>query len=895
MNKVNVDLGLNVQGYVQGINEAKSATAAYETETRKVADAQVNLRKELVSAKKEVQNLAAGYMKLTAEEKASPFGKEMARQLQDAKKKAAEFIDLQSDLNTELKNMASDTAVFDSVSDGISGLASAASAATGVMGIFTDNTQMMTKAVTMFTTAESIATAAIKIKNLFQKQSSLMLGVARVQQSMLTAAENLDTKAKYDNAVAAGVATVAQRAFNAAAKSNPYILLASALLTVVTAFSLFSDGAEDATEDQKKLNISMADGQKASEAYASSLSSEYSKLMTSYTKLKAEWANLSNNEDRKKFINNHKSELESLGAEIHNVSDAENFFANDTDRIVQGFIARAKAAAYAAKLTELYRQQMDILDRAQNLKSDRYREGGKVAEHEFGGRLELDKNGNTYNGGKYYMDNGVVKYTREGASAAFEASREFQELSTAYEETGTQIKKAEDNLRSFIGEIDKGNVSVGEAAKRTGSHSTELKAQAHSIADLESQISILQDRAKKGLLPEDLNDPEKFKAALAIMQNQLRELKIEWGFEDPKTKLQELQEKVEAAKKKFILAVDADDEQAQAVAREEVYAAQAELDKYKLSIEIEPRLSPKEFKKQTDEINKLLSEALNPKTEKPSFSFSNLSEEMRKSAGKIQEQFERIASARQNLIDKKATTTDPLMVEELTKAIEQLDGPYNELYEKLQGLQNIDISFGSAIKHFEEAKEAAQELSSTYSTLGNIAGTVGSIFKEMGDSVAATAMTIISSTLEMVAQVIPQIMSLIAAKQAEAMASGVAGAAKMPYPASIGAIASIVGAVLATFASIYSAINNAGKYAGGGTIPGNSYSGDKLLARVNSGEMILNQHQQKNLFDLLDRGAMPNGQLQNIRVTGVIRGTDLLLVQKNTNQVMKRAGNSINF
>lgn len=43
-----------------------------------------------------------------------------------------------------------------------------------------------------------------------------------------------------------------------------------------------------------------------------------------------------------------------------------------------------------------------------------------------------------------------------------------------------------------------------------------------------------------------------------------------------------------------------------------------------------------------------------------------------------------------------------------------------------------------------------------------------------------------------------------------------------------------------------------GQYATGGIIGGTSYNGDKLVAKVNSGEMILNPQQQNNLFDILN-------------------------------------------
>lgn len=54
-------------------------------------------------------------------------------------------------------------------------------------------------------------------------------------------------------------------------------------------------------------------------------------------------------------------------------------------------------------------------------------------------------------------------------------------------------------------------------------------------------------------------------------------------------------------------------------------------------------------------------------------------------------------------------------------------------------------------------------------------------------------------------------------------------------------------------------------FATGGIVQGNSYSGDRVTANVNSGEMILNSQQQKNLWDMANtRGA---GAVVNMPVT----------------------------
>ena len=58
--------------------------------------------------------------------------------------------------------------------------------------------------------------------------------------------------------------------------------------------------------------------------------------------------------------------------------------------------------------------------------------------------------------------------------------------------------------------------------------------------------------------------------------------------------------------------------------------------------------------------------------------------------------------------------------------------------------------------------------------------------------------------------------------------------------------------------------NYAGAFANGGMVGGNSPVGDKLFARVNSGEMILNQAQQRNLNSMIT----PNAQLLNVVLGG---------------------------
>ena len=66
----------------------------------------------------------------------------------------------------------------------------------------------------------------------------------------------------------------------------------------------------------------------------------------------------------------------------------------------------------------------------------------------------------------------------------------------------------------------------------------------------------------------------------------------------------------------------------------------------------------------------------------------------------------------------------------------------------------------------------------------------------------------------------------------------------------------VLGAVAGQVASIKQAkgILSGEKFESGGIVGGTSYSGDKLTAKVNSGEMILNREQQTNLFKMANVG-----------------------------------------
>ena len=115
--------------------------------------------------------------------------------------------------------------------------------------------------------------------------------------------------------------------------------------------------------------------------------------------------------------------------------------------------------------------------------------------------------------------------------------------------------------------------------------------------------------------------------------------------------------------------------------------------------------------------------------------------------------------------------------------------------------------------------------------------------------------------------------SAAAAKAKEGLAGAVSSGAKLPFPYNLVAIAAGVAAVVGALMSL-------SKFANGGIVGGNSYSGDKRIARVNSGEMILNRAQQSSLWNTINGRGGAVGQVEF-----KIRGADLVGSIKNYNRL----------
>jgi hypothetical protein len=101
-----------------------------------------------------------------------------------------------------------------------------------------------------------------------------------------------------------------------------------------------------------------------------------------------------------------------------------------------------------------------------------------------------------------------------------------------------------------------------------------------------------------------------------------------------------------------------------------------------------------------------------------------------------------------------------------------------------------------------------------------------------------------------------------------------------------GAIAAGV-ALIALGSIVKSQVANIGAFADGGIVGGSSFYGDRILARVNSGELILNDRQQRRLYNQLERGG---GTVIPMVADVTLKGSDLLIAFNRAKNQSERRG-----
>ena len=428
------------------------------------------------------------YRGLSDEEKSSPFGQELSKGIQELTERAGKAQDAMADVAASIKHAASDTRAFDQLSQGISIMTSGFQTVTGAAKLFGiqigDNVEVIAK----LQAAMAVTNGLTQAQTALQKQSALMQGVMAVQAKAAAAAIALEGKSTK-------AATVAQAAFNAVAKANPYVLLGSAVAAVGVALLGFSKNAKTAIEATNEETAAMKEAAKMADIWKNTMGSSFSSMMTKYDELKNQWLSLKNEHQRIEWIKKNQTAFQQLGGAVTDVKTAEDFFNNNTEAVVQSFVRRAQAAARVAQLTELYRKQIELLDKKSQISAAIGEDAKKTGRSAKAGDEIKDQ---TYRNSRYGSVNSAGKwvFSEKGAKlysgTDTSSSPAVVQVDVELQANENEIKKVKSQITNEFNDVTITPVIGGGGGRGGGGNNKTIE----ETRELTGLIEIQQQKVK---------------------------------------------------------------------------------------------------------------------------------------------------------------------------------------------------------------------------------------------------------------------------------------------------------------------------------------------------------------------------------------------------------------
>ena len=442
------------------LNKNKEISEESEKGAEKEKEAQTNIRIELRKTVTEIMALNYALSKMNDEQLSSDAAQKMQERLAELTDQASEMTKALNEAKKTIKATASESLAFDAISQGIDTAISGFGGLIAVQGTFAEDQEEL---IEIQTKLQSVLTASNAIKTVqmnLRKQSSLMRGIETAQTYAAAAAENVKTMAEGKGVVVTKLATLAQKAFNAVAKANPYVLLATAILTVVGAISAYVIGTKKAREEEKKRQAELkrtAEAQKVAAERQKAIAGEAAKVASKFLLLQTEWKRLKTVAEKTDWIKKNQSSFDSLGISIQQISTAEKVFSSQTQQFARAMAARAIAAAKAAQAVEEYNNFVANKQKSEKTNIGVLKEGDsyeKLSDEEL---QRLYKKGLTKSG----LTGKSGTLSKEAAADAMEYRREKAREASR--------KKVEDNVkkqRELYANIEKAYTEELEASEK---------------------------------------------------------------------------------------------------------------------------------------------------------------------------------------------------------------------------------------------------------------------------------------------------------------------------------------------------------------------------------------------------------------------------------------------
>lgn len=637
----------------------------------------------------------------------------------------------------------------------------------------------------------------------------------------------------------------------------------AALTGVISLFASSSDDAAMRATNMANAEKSAFDNIK--QTYDSTLKQTYANLIAKYEQMKTSWQSMKSEHEKTQWVKNNKTAFEELGLKINSIADAENAFTKNTEKVKEAFEKRAQAAAYAAELVELYKQQLDLKNRKQNVDSTI-----KSARDKYNHSTSVSNQDNPYateNTNRQANLAGVISDMARGGDGNIDKlNADLKTVNTKIAETKTALKGL-----GNVSMVDPGSGGGKTSPTKTSTIKTDNTTKTH-LEELQNQLKKAQDElgnattidakikadAKVKDIQGEIDEATKGKVTIGAQVDS--SYIVQGSDADKRLSRNNAQQRIDRIKQDYDIGIVTDKTD-----------AQRDIDDINKQL-TEMGLKPIEvhWETHTEELQRQLQDA------QREFDNATTIEAKLKASAKLadlQAQIDTETKGRLTI----AADVDPSYIEqgsiadkrqsysnaqtkasriqqdfeigiigkdEAEKQIEDLNNQLSKLGKsvkpikldinskdiaKIQSLFNIDVTnFDSVKGAFTSIQGIVDPTAKGLAAAGASCEMLGSAMQQLGSDSAAGKAGMIMAAIGQIVLSFAQALSSCKT-WVDWLAFGISGTAQM-----------------------ISLIATVSKFATGGIVGGNQKSGDNVLVRVNSGEMILNAAQQARLFAIAD-------------------------------------------
>lgn len=369
----NSDIGKTLSDEAERLNRHLIDTGAslgeFQRNVGNYAIANGGMKKELRGMIEELALLTIQYRNLSEAERESAQGKELEAKISETTEKAAVLKDAIGDVNRSIKESADDASSFKAVSEGIQLVVNGFGSAKAAASIFGLEEEDLVAVQTKLQSVLVMSNALQATQNALQKESSLMLGVRRIQELAAARAIAIRNATEKSGVIVTKAATVAQAAFNAVANANPYVLLATGIGLLIAALVAFTPKQKSATEATKESLDATRDATQAAKERAEAeaqlaekVSQSASGQIAAFLKLQRKWKECGDDlSKQRQFMEDYKDEVKQTGFSVNDLTDAENLFVKNSDNVIKSIMLRARAQAnYEIAVEKLKKGLQDL-------------------------------------------------------------------------------------------------------------------------------------------------------------------------------------------------------------------------------------------------------------------------------------------------------------------------------------------------------------------------------------------------------------------------------------------------------------------------------------------------------------------------------------------------------